>query len=100
MKFGSFKINGNRTTLQEISVSTKVLKDIVPFQQEFLIQECDVKMIQVAIRSRSRTKNPTPTPSVVRNPTPSKNLRLRLRNRDLVADAAEHNRCVSTRWND
>jgi len=46
------------------------------------ILECDVKMIQLDIRSRSRTKNPTPTPSAVRNPTPPKNLRLRLRLRN------------------
>jgi len=31
------KINGNRGTQQEISVSTKVSKEIVPFQQEFPI---------------------------------------------------------------
>jgi len=37
------KINGNRGTQQEISVSTKVSKEIVPSQQEFPIQESDVK---------------------------------------------------------
>jgi len=37
------KINGNRGTQQEISVSTKVSKEIVPFQQDFPIEECDVK---------------------------------------------------------
>jgi len=31
------KINGNRGAQQEIFVSTKVSKEIVPFQQEFLI---------------------------------------------------------------
>jgi len=31
------KINGNRGTQQEISVLTKVSKEIVPFQQEFPI---------------------------------------------------------------
>ena len=31
------KINGNRGTRQEISVSTKVSKEFVPFQQEFRI---------------------------------------------------------------
>jgi len=37
-------INGNRGAKQEISVSTKVSKEIVPlFQQEFPIYECDVK---------------------------------------------------------
>jgi len=35
------KINGNRTQ-QESSVSTKVSKEIVPFQQEFPILEYDV----------------------------------------------------------
>jgi len=30
------KINGNRGTQQEFSVSKKVLKEIVPFQQEFV----------------------------------------------------------------
>jgi len=37
------KINGNRGEQQEISVSTKVKKKIVPFQQKFPIQECDAK---------------------------------------------------------
>jgi len=37
------KINGNRGTQQEISVSTEVSKEIAPFQQEFPIWECDVK---------------------------------------------------------
>jgi len=37
------KISGNRGTQQDISVSTNVSKEIVPFQQEFPIQECDVK---------------------------------------------------------
>jgi len=31
------KISGNRDTQQEISVSTKVSKEILPFQQEFPI---------------------------------------------------------------
>jgi len=31
------KIKGNRRTQQEISVSTKVSKEIVPYQQEFPI---------------------------------------------------------------
>jgi len=31
------KINGNRGAQQEISVSTKVSKETVPFQQEFPI---------------------------------------------------------------
>jgi len=33
----ALKINGNPGTQQEISVSTKVSKEIVPFQQEFPI---------------------------------------------------------------
>jgi len=33
----TIKINGNRGAQQVISVSTKVLKEIVPFQQEFPI---------------------------------------------------------------
>jgi len=37
------KINGNSGAQQEISVSTKVSKEIVPFEQEFAVQECDVK---------------------------------------------------------
>jgi len=37
------KINGNCGAQQEISVSTKVSKEIVPFEQEFAVQECDVK---------------------------------------------------------
>jgi len=31
----AIKINGNRGTQQKISASTKALKEIVPFQQEF-----------------------------------------------------------------
>jgi len=31
------KINGNRGAQQQISVSAKVVKEIVPFQQEFPI---------------------------------------------------------------
>jgi len=50
MKF-SVKINGNRGAQQEISVSTKVSKEILPFQQEFPIWECVTKMIQLDIRS-------------------------------------------------
>jgi len=37
------KINGNSGTQQETYDSTKVSKEIVPFQQEFPIYECDVK---------------------------------------------------------
>jgi len=33
----AIEINGNRGTQQEISDSTKVSKEIVPFQQEFPI---------------------------------------------------------------
>jgi len=63
----ALKTNGNRGAQQEIPVSTKVSKEIVPFQQKFQIP---------------RRKNPTSTPSVVNNPTttPPKNLRLRLCN--------------------
>jgi len=38
------KINGNRGTQQE-TVSTKVSKESVPFQQEFQILVCDVQII-------------------------------------------------------
>jgi len=31
------KINGNRGAQQEMSISTKISKEIVPFQQEFPI---------------------------------------------------------------
>jgi len=41
------KINGNRGAQQETSVSTKLSKEIVLFQQEFPIQECDVKNDQI-----------------------------------------------------
>jgi len=37
------KITGNHGTQHEISVSTKVSKEIAPFQQEFPILECDVR---------------------------------------------------------
>jgi len=58
------------------SVSTKVSKEIVPFQQEFPTLACDVKKWSnwtsgVGVGQKS----PTPTPSVVRDPTPPKNLR-------------------------
>jgi len=33
----ALKINGNRGAQQEISVSTKVSEEVVPFQQEFPI---------------------------------------------------------------
>jgi len=36
-------INGNRGTQQEFSVSIKVSKESVPFQQEFLSWQCNVK---------------------------------------------------------
>jgi len=61
-------------------VSTKVSNEIVPFQQEFPILECDVKN-DPSRHPESDKKNPTPkpTPSVVRNPTqtPPKTFRLR-----------------------
>jgi len=69
------KINGNHGTQQEFSVSTKVSKEIVPFQLEFPIQECDVKNDPIE-KPESGQKNLTLTPSFVRNPTPSKNLQL------------------------
>jgi len=50
------KINGNRGAQQEISVSTSISNEIMPFQQKLPIKECDVKMIQLDIRSRSRKK--------------------------------------------
>jgi len=37
------QINGNCGKQQEITVSTKVSNEIVPFQQEFPILECDVR---------------------------------------------------------
>jgi len=48
------KVDGNRGAQQENSVSTKVSKEIVPFQQEFPIWECDIKMIQLDFRSRTK----------------------------------------------
>jgi len=66
-------------------VSTKVSKQIAPFQQELQICECDVKNDSIGLPESSRTKYPTQTPSVDRNSTPtppktSDSLRLRLRN--------------------
>jgi len=55
-------INGNRGKRQEISTSTKVSKEIVPFQHEFPIQANDIKNYPIG----HRTKNPTPTSA----PTP------------------------------
>jgi len=40
-------INGNRGKQQEISTSAKVSKEIVPFQHEFPIQECDTKNYRI-----------------------------------------------------
>jgi len=37
------KINGNRGAQQDISVSTTVSKEIMPFKQKLPIQECDTK---------------------------------------------------------
>jgi len=56
------KINVNRGTQQEISVSAKVFKEIGPFQEEFPILECDVK------------NNPSGHPEL----ESAKNVRLRL----------------------
>jgi len=53
----SVKINGNRDEQQGISVSTKVSKETVPFQQEFPVLECNSKIIQLDIRSRIKTSN-------------------------------------------
>jgi len=50
------KIKGNHGAQQEISVSTKVSKEIALFQQELPTEECDVKMIQLNIPSGTRTK--------------------------------------------
>jgi len=43
------KINGNRGAKQEISVSTKVSNEVVQFQQEFSIYECDVKFDRIGL---------------------------------------------------
>jgi len=42
------KISGNRGAQPEISVSTNVSKESVPFQQEFPIYECNVKNDPIA----------------------------------------------------
>jgi len=73
----ALKINGNRCAQQEISVLTKVSKEIVPFQT-------GIPNLGVWCKKWSNwtsgvgvgQTNPTPTPSVARNPTPPKNLRL------------------------
>jgi len=46
------KINGNHGTHKEISVSTKVSKEIVPFQQEFPI----IRLALMAIRLNRKSK--------------------------------------------
>jgi len=51
------KINGNRGAQQEISVSTKVSKEIVPFEQEFPMQECDVKIQHLESESDTNSKS-------------------------------------------
>jgi len=55
------KINGNRVAQQEIPVSTKVSKEIITFQHEFPILECDVKDDPIG-HPESDKKNPTQTP--------------------------------------
>jgi len=75
------KINGNRGAQQEISVSTKVLKDVVPFQQE--IPECDVK------------NNPTGHPESDKKIRPLVLLEIRLRLLLKISDSLRlrlHNR--------
>jgi len=61
-------------TQKELSVSIKVSKEIVPFQQARvripnLGARCK-KMFQLDVQSQSRIKSPTPTRSVLSNPTP------------------------------
>jgi len=78
------KINGNRGTQQEIAVSTKVSKEIVPFQQEFPIQECDVKNYRIG-HPKSDKEIPLRLPvlsgiRVQLRPKTSDSLRLLLRN--------------------
>jgi len=61
------QINGNCGAQQEISVSTKVSKEIAPIQHEFPILECHVKNDPTGLRTRksdsdSTQKPPTPQP--------------------------------------
>jgi len=63
------KISGNPGAQQAISVSIKVSKEILLFQQEFPIFQCDVKNYLIG-QSGVGEKNSTPTPSFVRNSTP------------------------------
>jgi len=57
-------VNGNRGAQQEISVSTKVSKEIVPFQKEIPMEKWSSWTSGVGVGQKY------PTPSVVRNPTP------------------------------
>jgi len=50
------KINGNRGAQQEISVSTNVSIEIVAFQQEFPIYECDAKNDPVGLSESESDK--------------------------------------------
>jgi len=63
------EISGNRGEQQAISISTQVSTEFVLFQQEFPIEQCDVKKHLIG-QSGVGEKNPTPTPIVVTNPTP------------------------------
>ena len=86
MKFGCQQFRSNYHSVEIVvnsknSVSRKVAKEIVPFQQECLTWECDVKKWSSWTSGVGvGHKDPIPTPIVVRNPTPPKNLRHRLRN--------------------
>ena len=68
------KINGNRGAQQEISVSTKVSKQIIPFQQEFPIYVFDVKNDPIGVPESESDKKPTPAPPnnlrLLTTPTP------------------------------
>jgi len=78
------KINGNRGAQQEISVSTKVSKEIVLFQQEFPFHECDVKKDPTGhpkLESDRKIRLQLPVLSEIRlHPNTSDSLRLRPRN--------------------
>jgi len=65
------KINGNRGAQQEIFVSTKVSKEIVPFQSTGIpnLRVWRKKWSNWTSGAGIGQKNPTPTPSVFRNPT-------------------------------
>jgi len=88
------KINGNRGEQQEISVSTKVSKEVVPFQQEFSTYECDAKNDPIGYPESESDKKIRLRLLVLLgirlHPKTSDSLGLRLRNPEQQTGSTDH----------